>query len=55
MPPIVALAIGWLIVGEPFHVLDAAGIALIIVGVGGRATRRSPTAAAATPETAPHP
>jgi drug/metabolite transporter (DMT)-like permease len=55
VPPVVALAIGWLIVGEPFHVLDAAGISLIIVGVLVVRLGAPTTAAAATPETAPHP
>ena len=33
IPPVVALAIGWLLVGEPLDVLDAAAVLLILVGV----------------------
>ena len=51
IPPVVALAIGWLLVGEPLDVLDAAAVLLILVGVmvlrlGGRQ---------AAPETLPDP
>lgn len=51
IPPVVALAIGWLLVGEPLDVLDAAAVLLILVGVmvlrlGGRP---------AAPETVPDP
>lgn len=55
VPPIVALAIGWLIVGEPFHLLDAAGISLIVVGVV--VVRLGATAPdlPANVETEPHP
>jgi drug/metabolite transporter (DMT)-like permease len=55
VPPVVALAIGWLLVGEPFRVLDAIGTALIITGV--IVVRLGATAAAipANAETEPHP
>jgi len=33
IPPVVALAIGWLLVGEPLDLLDAAAVALILIGV----------------------
>ena len=33
LPPIVALAIGWLLVGEPLTLLDGAAVLLILVGV----------------------
>ncbi len=34
LPPVVALAIGWLLVGEPLTLLDGAAVLLILVGVG---------------------
>lgn len=33
IPPVVALAIGWVLVGEPITLLDAASVLLILVGV----------------------
>jgi drug/metabolite transporter (DMT)-like permease len=33
IPPVVALAIGWALVGEPITLLDAAAVALILAGV----------------------
>lgn len=33
IPPVVALAIGWLLVGEPLDVLDAVAVLLILIGV----------------------
>lgn len=33
IPPVVALAIGWLLVGEPLAALDGAAVVLILVGV----------------------
>lgn len=51
IPPVVALAIGWLLVGEPLVVLDAAAVVLILCGVvlvrrgQARAERRDPAAA----------
>ena len=33
IPPVVALAIGWLLVNEPLDILDAAAVALILTGV----------------------
>jgi len=33
IPPVVALAIGWLLVDEPLDILDAVAVALILVGV----------------------
>ena len=55
IPPVVALAIGWLLVGEPLDVLDAAAVLLILVGVmvlrlGGRQAARRPCR---TPPTRP--
>ena len=33
IPPVVALAIGWLLVGEPLDIVDAAAVLLILTGV----------------------
>jgi drug/metabolite transporter (DMT)-like permease len=33
IPPVVALATGWLLVGEPLSILDALGVLLILTGV----------------------
>ena len=33
IPPVVALAIGWLLVSEPLHVLDGVAVLLILTGV----------------------
>ena len=44
LPPVVAMAIGWLVVDETLGALDAAGTALILAGVLGSAMR--PPAAA---------
>jgi drug/metabolite transporter (DMT)-like permease len=33
IPPVVALAIGWLLVGEPVDVVDGAAVLLILIGV----------------------
>ncbi|QZY30916.1 DMT family transporter [Nocardioides coralli] len=54
IPPVVALAIGWWLVGEPLGLLDAGAVALILLGVavlrwGQRASRSgSATVAEAT-------
>ena len=47
IPPVVALAIGWLLVGEPLDVLDAVAVLLILAGVVVLRSR------GATPVTAP--
>jgi drug/metabolite transporter (DMT)-like permease len=51
VPPVVALAIGWLLVGEPIRALDGAALLLILVGVLGAARR--PEAAAMPPPARP--
>ena len=33
IPPMVALAIGWLLVNEPIDAVDGAGLLLILAGV----------------------
>jgi len=33
IPPVIALAIGWLVVGEPLDILDGAAVLLILIGV----------------------
>jgi drug/metabolite transporter (DMT)-like permease len=40
LPPVVALAIGWLLVGEPIALLDGLAAVLILAGVATSATRR---------------
>ena len=47
IPPVVALAIGWLLVGEPLDALDAVAVLLILAGVVVLRSR------AVTPATAP--
>ncbi len=46
IPPVVALAIGWLLVGEPLDIWDAAAVVLILAGVvvlrSGRALPAAP-------------
>jgi drug/metabolite transporter (DMT)-like permease len=46
IPPVVALAIGWLLVNEPLDILDAAAVLLILTGVVVLRSRPAPPATA---------
>ena len=48
LPPVVALAIGWLLVDEPIRTLDVLAVALILVGVLASAQRRAASVVAST-------